>query len=48
MRISERLKSGEPSFSFEFFPPKDDIGFWDLYKTIESLIPLGPTYVSVT
>ena len=48
MRISERLKSGEPTFSFEFFPPKDDIGFWDLYKTIESLKPLGPTYVSVT
>lgn len=48
MRISERLKSGPPTFSFEFFPPKDDIGFWDLYKTIESLKPLGPTYVSVT
>jgi len=48
MRISERLQSGKPSFSFEFFPPKDDIGFWDLYKTIESLKPLGPTYVSVT
>ena len=48
MRICERLKSGAPTFSFEFFPPKDDIGFWDLYKTIESLKPLGPTYVSVT
>lgn len=48
MRISERLQSGEPTYSFEFFPPKDDIGFWDLYKTIESLKPLGPTYVSVT
>ncbi len=48
MRISERLHSGKPTFSFEFFPPKDDIGFWDLYKTIESLKPLEPTYVSVT
>lgn len=48
MRISDRLKSGPPTFSFEFFPPKDDIGFWDLYKTIESLKPLGPSYVSVT
>lgn len=48
MRISERLQSGPPTFSFEFFPPKDDIGFWDLYKTIESLKPLSPTYVSVT
>jgi methylenetetrahydrofolate reductase (NADPH) len=48
MRICDRLQSGQPSFSFEFFPPKDDIGFWDLYKTIESLKPLEPTYVSVT
>jgi len=48
MRICEQLASGPPSLSFEFFPPKDDIGFWDLYKTIESLKPLAPTYVSVT
>lgn len=48
MRICDRLHSGQPTFSFEFFPPKDDIGFWDLYKTIESLKPLGPSYVSVT
>jgi len=48
MRISERLTNNRPTLSFEFFPPKDDIGFWDLYKTIESLKPLEPTYVSVT
>ncbi len=48
MRIVDQLKSGPPSLSFEFFPPKDDIGFWDLYKTIESLKPMAPTYVSVT
>ena len=48
MRICDQLKAGTPSLSFEFFPPKDDIGFWDLYKTIESLKPLAPTYVSVT
>jgi len=48
MRISERLKSKSATLSFEFFPPKDDIGFWDLYRTIASLKPLGPDYVSVT
>lgn len=48
MRISEQIKSGTPTLSFEFFPPKDDIGFWDLYKTIESLKPLSPSFVSVT
>lgn len=49
MRIADQLQAGKhPSLSFEFFPPKDDIGFWDLYKTIEALKPLAPTYVSVT
>jgi len=48
MRIIDALRSGKRTVSFEFFPPKDDIGFWDLYKTIEALKPLGPSYVSVT
>ena len=48
MRICELLKEKRPALSFEFYPPKDDIGFWDLYRTIESLKPLEPTYVSVT
>ena len=48
MRISEHIQTGTPTLSFEFFPPKDDIGFWDLYKTIESLKPLSPSFVSVT
>lgn len=48
MRIREKLDEKLPSLSFEFFPPKDDVGFWDLYRTIESLKPLKPTYVSVT
>ena len=48
MRIRDLLDQKQPSLSFEFFPPKNDIGFWDLYKTIESLKPLKPTYVSVT
>ena len=48
MRIRNCLKHKTPALSFEFFPPKDDIGFWDLYRTVESLRPLQPTYVSVT
>jgi methylenetetrahydrofolate reductase (NADPH) len=48
MRICDRLADKRPALSFEFFPPKDDIGFWDLYRTVESLKPLEPTYVSVT
>ncbi len=48
MHIRDILDSQKPTLSFEFFPPKDDIGFWDLYRTIESLKPLEPSYVSVT
>jgi len=48
MRIIDILKSGKRTVSFEFFPPKDDAGFADLFQTIEALKPLHPSYVSVT
>jgi len=48
MRIRDQFSPHKPILSFEFFPPKGDIGFWDLYRTIESLKPLAPGYVSVT
>ncbi len=48
MRIRELLTTGRPSFSFEFFPPKDDTGFAQLRDSLASLRELRPTYVSVT
>ncbi len=48
MKITEKLLSGTPSFSFEFFPPKDEDGMHTLYETIKELQPYKPTYVSVT
>ena len=48
MRISQMLAAGSPTVSFEFFPPKDSIGFTRLFNTIEALSPLSPSYVSVT
>jgi methylenetetrahydrofolate reductase (NADPH) len=48
MRIIDLLRETWPTLSFEFFPPRDEIGFWDLYRTVESLRPLEPSYVSVT
>ncbi len=48
MYIRDQFDGESPTLSFEFFPPKDDIGFWDLYRTIEALKPLAPTFVSVT
>ncbi|HZK35454.1 MAG TPA: methylenetetrahydrofolate reductase [NAD(P)H] [Aeromicrobium sp.] len=46
--LSAELETGGPSFSFEFFPPKDDAGEQQLWATISELEPLNPTFVSVT
>ena len=48
MRIDQILGRGKPAVSFEFFPPKNEAGFKQLYQTIEDLRPLKPSYVSVT
>jgi methylenetetrahydrofolate reductase (NADPH) len=46
--IGQLLRSGERSFSFEFFPPKDAEGQDVLWRSISELEPLRPTFVSVT
>ncbi|HYO09935.1 MAG TPA: methylenetetrahydrofolate reductase [NAD(P)H] [Tepidisphaeraceae bacterium] len=48
MRIDQLLGTGKPAVSFEFFPPKTEAGFTQLYQVIEDLRPLHPSYVSVT
>ena len=49
MRIDERISSGaEPSFSFEFFPPRTDEGERNLGRALAELSRLDPTFVSVT
>lgn len=48
MRIDALMKQGKPTISFEFFPPKTDNGFASLFRAIEELRPLHPSYVSVT
>ncbi len=47
-RLRDVLTSGGRSFSFEFFPPKDDAGERRLWTAIRELEPLAPTFVSVT
>ncbi|MCW2753439.1 MAG: 5,10-methylenetetrahydrofolate reductase [Marmoricola sp.] len=46
--IATLLGSGERSFSFEFFPPKDEAGEDVLWRTLRELEELEPTFVSVT
>jgi methylenetetrahydrofolate reductase (NADPH) len=49
MRIDERIASNtEPSFSFEFFPPRTDEGERNLGRALAELSRLSPTFVSVT
>jgi methylenetetrahydrofolate reductase (NADPH) len=46
--VAELMAGGGQSFSFEFFPPKDDVGEASLFQTIRELEALRPTFVSVT
>lgn len=46
--LGEILRDGGRSFSFEFFPPKDDAGEAQLWDAIRALEPYRPTFVSVT
>src|SRR5580693_3519184 len=48
MRIDRILGQGQPTVSFEFFPPKTDAGFAALFRTIDELRSIRPSYVSVT
>ena len=48
MEIIDILKQDKPAFSFEFFPPKDDVGFDQLFETIDNLKSWDPAFVSVT
>jgi len=47
MKITSLL-GHSPTFSFEFFPPKDEEGVARLFQTIAELRPYEPAYVSVT
>ena len=49
MRIDQLLESSnEPQFSFEFFPPKSEEGDRNLLAAVEQLVPLEPSFISVT
>ncbi|HZU75557.1 MAG TPA: methylenetetrahydrofolate reductase [NAD(P)H] [Dehalococcoidia bacterium] len=48
MRLDQAFRHGEPTFSFEFFPPRDEVAERALFSTIAQLRELDPTFVSVT
>jgi methylenetetrahydrofolate reductase (NADPH) len=48
VRIAVRLRAPSPVFSFEFFPPRDEAGMEQLFRTVADLESFGPDFVSVT
>lgn len=48
MFVKDILEKQNPSFSFEFFPPKTAAGWEHLFNIISDLVPLKPAYASVT
>ena len=48
MLVKEILNSTRPSLSLEFFPPKTEAGFDKLFQAVSDLMPLKPSYASVT
>lgn len=48
MHIAKVLEKPGLHFSFEFFPPKSNDGFDDLFQSMKELSAIGPAYVSMT
>lgn len=46
--IGDLVRAAEPTFSFEFFPPKDEEQEAQLWRAIRQLEPLQPSFVSIT
>ncbi len=46
--MAELIAEGGRSFSFEFFPPRDEAGEEQLWAAVRALEPYAPTFVSVT
>jgi methylenetetrahydrofolate reductase (NADPH) len=46
--VGALIRAPEPTFSFEFFPPKTPEGERNLWQAIRELEPLRPSFVSIT
>lgn len=46
--VASELGGDRPTLSFEFFPPKDELGVATLNQTVEELLKVSPDFVSVT
>lgn len=46
--LTEAEKGGQPSFSFEYFPPKTSQGVQNLYERIDRMYNFGPKFIDIT
>ncbi|ROW15190.1 hypothetical protein VPNG_02928 [Cytospora leucostoma] len=46
--VAEAEKTGKPSFSFEYFPPKTLTGVQNLYERMERMYNFGPKFIDIT
>ncbi|KEZ41148.1 Methylenetetrahydrofolate reductase 2 [Scedosporium apiospermum] len=46
--LEEAKRTHQPSFSFEYFPPKTAQGVQNLYDRMERMFMLGPKFVDIT
>jgi methylenetetrahydrofolate reductase (NADPH) len=47
-KIDAKLEKNEPFFSFEYFPPKTQVGIHNLYDRLDRMSLLKPLWVDVT
>ena len=52
MKISDKIveytEQGKPFYSFEFFPPKTELGLKNLYDRIDRMVSLNPAFIDIT
>jgi len=48
LKIWQAEKPGVPWFSFEYFPPKTDLGVQNLYERFDRMAQLDPMWIDVT
>ncbi|ROT38642.1 methylenetetrahydrofolate reductase [Sodiomyces alkalinus F11] len=46
--LREAERDGQPSFSFEYFPPKTAQGVQNLYDRMEKMYHMGPKFIDIT
>ena len=48
MKIKDILAKGQPTLSFEVFPPKEESNFASVEKAALEIAKLNPSFMSVT